>query len=186
MIRANDKLLLEEKVTYTTQLGGVDFGGTMILLTAALARGDGPVDNFTGNKINPKSLIIRGRWSSQQIFSHCRVIVFQWLDATNPAPSGILQYTGSTQAPNSPFNWINVHKIHVLYDHRIMLFQRTAATYDAQTFTVMLRDCFKPIQFSTSTTTPQMYGLYCLVISDDGAVNYPECEFVSELRYMDA
>lgn len=186
LIKANDKLLIEEKVTYVTQLGGVDFGGTMISLTAALGRGDLPVDNFTGNMINPKSLRIRGRWSSQQIFSGCRVIVFQWLDASYPAPNGILQYIGSTYAPYSPFHWNNHHKIHVLYDHRIMLFQRTTTSYAAETFDVSLRDCFRPVQFTTASTTPQMNGLYCLVISDDGAVTYPECEFISELRFLDA
>jgi len=185
MIRSNLALNIEKKVTYVTQNGGIDYNGTIFSATAALVRGDDAVDQFTGNVIRPFRLVIRGVWDTNQTYSSCRFIVFQWLDASVPTAPGILQTTGSQNAPQSPLKWTNVHKIHVLYDERTVL-APVAGSHMAGMFNCMLTNCFRNIQFPVGGTAPQMNGIYMLAINDDGAPAYPQLLFHTELEYTDA
>lgn len=185
MIRANNNLIVETKVTYTTQNGGIDYNGSVFSFTNAMGRGDGAIDLFTGNLVRPTRLIVRGSWSTNQTYSVCRFIVFQWLDATTPVPAGVVTTLGSDLAPETSLLWSNVHKIHVLFDEKTVMFP-VAGSYAAAQFTCDLSNCFRTIQFASGGTTPQMNGLFAIALSDDGAPTYPQLRFVSELRFTDA
>lgn len=185
MIRANNKLVIENKVTYAYQNASVDWAGTIQSATVSIARGDDPIGYFTGNIIRPMRLRLRGTWSTSQTHSACRVIIFQWLDASTPAVTGVLWGPSSIYAPESPFLWTNVHKIHVLYDEKTVMFP-VAGSYAAAPISCDLSNCFKPIQFASGSTQPQMYGIYALYITDDSVPAYPNLTVVSELTYTDA
>jgi hypothetical protein len=186
MIRANNKLVVETKVTYTQQSGGIDYNGSVFNLTAALNRGDQPLDEFTGDLIRPSQLVIRGTWSTNQTYTTCRFMVFQWLDASIPVPSGILYNVGSALSPESSLYWTNVHKIHVLYDEKTVIFP-VAGSYAAGQFLVRLNNCFRTIQYpALGPLQPQMSGIYAIAITNDAIPTYPQLEYISELRYSDA
>jgi len=186
LIRSALNSTIEDKVTFVTSLGiGVDYSGTIVSFTNNLTRADVAVDGFTGNLIRPKRGSIDFTWSSDQAFSNVRCLVFQWLDASVPSPTGILQFTGSVRAPHSPLFWTNVHKIRVLYNHVHALKLRNTSGTDAKHFRAEFRG-METIQFASGSTTPQMGGIYALFITDDAAVTYPQITYVTELVFSDA
>ncbi len=185
MIRSELADVIEDKVTYTTQNGGVSYNGQVASLTAALARADTAVDAFTGNLIKPKRVRVKGNVTTNQTYNSIRIIIFQWRDASVPTTSGILNTTGSVLAPFSPLLWTNVHKVHILADQLLTIFP-VAGSYAAEGFNMEISSGMKPIQFASGSTTPQMNGLYCLLISDDGAPSYPDVNYVSEVIFSDA
>jgi hypothetical protein len=187
MIRSNNNLVIEDKVTYTQQTGGVDFTGTGTVfdLCAALTRGDNAINQFTGQQINPTSLTIRACWNTTQPFSSCRLMVFQWADASVPLAVGLFQILGSNLAPYSPLFWTNHPKIHVLCDELTTLFPVAGST--AATNVILRCNKMKKIFFDTSAAIAyQMNGLYAVAVSDDGLVAFPQLDFISELRFHDA
>ncbi len=185
MIRANNKLMIEDKVTYTTQNGGIDYNGSVLSMTAGLIRGDAAVDQFTGNLLRPSSLNILGTVSTNQTFNTVRLLLFQWQDASAPVPAGVMQFIGSANAPFAPILWSNHHKVHVLHDQLISI-APVAGSYAIKNFRIHVSGGFKTIQVQTGGTLIQNYGIYLLLISDDGAPVYPQVLFDSELRFTDA
>lgn len=185
MIRSNLAVNIEKKVTYTTQNGGIDYNGTIFSIAAGLTRGDEAVDQFTGNLIRPTRLRIRGLWSTTQTYSSCRFMVFQWADDLVPTPGGMLQYTTTQLAPESPVLWTNVHKIHVLYDERTVI-APVAGSLAVGQFNCMINGPFRTVQYPAGGLLPQHNGIYAIAISDDGVPAYPQLLFISELEFTDA
>lgn len=111
--------------------------------------------------------------------------MFRWLDASIPAPAGLLAFLGDARAPHSPYLWTNIHKIKVVHDWMMALKPRVASGYDAH-FDVLTAGGFPAVQFANGTTDIQLNGLYVLVISDDIIGTAPQLTFVSELIYTDA
>jgi hypothetical protein len=184
MIQSSIEQVVEQKVTYTRQQGSVDFAGITLDLTAGLTRGDGAMDEFTGNIIRPESLKILASWSTGQSHTTARIIVFQWKDASVPVAPGILQYTGASNAPFSPLFWTNVPLIHVLYDELTTIFP-VAGSFAATNLVINITK-MRPISYPVGGTIPQKNGLYMCAITDDGIIAYPQLTFISELRFTDA
>lgn len=128
---------------------------------------------------------MRFTYSTAQAFSTVRLMMFRWLDASVPTPSGLLANTGDARAPHSPLFWTNVHKIKVVHDWILALKPRVASGYDAH-FDVLTAGGFPAIQFANGTIDIQLNGLYVLLISDDIIGTAPQCTFVSELIFTDA
>jgi hypothetical protein len=187
LVRASLRAEIEEKVTFTTQNGGIDFTGTCFSLTNALVRADGPIDAFTGSLIRPTSLKVDYTYSTNQTFSNVRILVFQFQDASVPLTSaGILQYPSQVESPHSPVSWLNNHKIKVLWDQNHAI-APVAGSFAVHHGSINLKSCFSNVQFSvTGPVQPQMNGIYLLAISDDSVAPYPQLTYVSELIYTDA
>lgn len=185
MIASEMKTIVEDKVTYTHDTATVDWNGGIYNISMNLARGDNAIDNFTGNLVKPVSVRIRAEWSTNQIFTTCRILVFQWKDDLVPVPAGILQNTGNVRAPLSSLFWTNVHKISVLADELITLFP-VAGSYAATTVDIHIQKAMKTIQFQSTSSQQQMNGLYMLVISDDIVPTYPQFSFWTEFIFNDA
>lgn len=185
MIRANTAEVVEKKVVYTTQNGGIDITGSVFSLTAGISHGDGAIGQFAGNIVKPVHLKINVEWSTNQQFTTARLIVFQWADSTVPASTGILQYTGSVIAPLSPLYWANVPLIHVLYDELTSLFP-VAGSYAATNLVVNVSKMKKIWMNGSGAPSPQKNGLYVIAITDDSVATYPQLKFISELRFTDA
>lgn len=190
-IRRELARVIETKVTHTSFApSGVTYAGSIYNLTAALAKSD-TAFGFTGNLIRPKSLRIRASVSTAQSYNGFRLMVFRWKDASSPLPSGILDSTSTVQAPYSAPYWVNVHKIDVLHDELVALKLRNNVGNDCKVFDIKLHfgENSPAIQMPDSAgpgLTPQMNGLYLLVISDDAIANYPDFVGRSELRFTDA
>lgn len=190
-IRRELARVIETKVTHVNMVpASVSYSGTIHNLCYALSKGD-TAFTFTGNLVKPKSLRIRGLVNTDQPYNGFRLMVFRWKDSSFPVPSGILDASTSTFAPYSFLYWANVHKIDVLYDELVALKVRNNVGDDAHSFDIKINfgDNVPVIQMPDSTgpnLTPQMNGLYMLVISDDALPNQPEFVGRSELQFTDA
>lgn len=190
-IRRELARVIETKVTHVNfPTASVTYGGTMHNLQSSLSKSD-TAFGFTGNLVKPKSLRIRGLVSTAQTFNGFRLMIFRWKDSSLPLPSGILDQTSTIYAPYSAPFWVNVHKIEVLHDELVALKVRNNVGEDAHSFDIKINfgDNVPVIQMPDATgpsLTPQMNGLYMLVISDDAVPNYPTFVARSELRFTDA
>lgn len=186
MVRSILASQIEEKVTFVSgDAVSVTASGQVVSLTGNLARGDGAINNVTGNKLQPKRLRMRFTYSTAQVFSTVRMLLFQWQDAAVPVPNGILQYIGDARAPASPILWTNHTKVIVKADVVKALEPKATGGSDACYFDVDIRR-FAPIMLDSSTLNPQMNGLYFLIISDDIIGTAPQFTYTTELVYTDA
>lgn len=184
-MNANLRSHIERKVSYVSgDAVSVTATGQVISATGNIARGDGAVNNMTGNLLTPTRWRLRFTFSTAQAFSTVRILVFQWLDSSIPTASDLLQLTGDARAPHSPLLWINIHKIRVLRDFVTALVPRSTGGSDA-TYHEIDMPGMSPLQFS-STLSPQMNGLYMLLISDDIIGTAPQLTYTSELVFTDA
>lgn len=168
---------------------GISRSGTIVSVTANLVRGDSSVNEATGTLIKPVFFRFSANCNTDQTFSTMRVMLFQWLDASTPLPSGIINNTGSDTAPHGPVYWVNFRKIRILKDEVVALKPRVSAGYDNKILKFQMNLSSLPsiqLPLSGAGVTPQMNGLYLLFISDDAAVNFPQLVWTSELRYTDA
>jgi hypothetical protein len=187
LIQASLRAEIEDKVTYTTQNGGIDFTGTCFSLTNALVRADGPIDAFTGALIKPTSLRVDFTYSTNQTFSNVRILVFQFRDASVPlTAAGVLEYFSTIETPHSPISWLNKRKINVLWDKNFAI-APVAGSYAVHHELIQINSRFAPIQFTdTGPVQPQMNGIYLLAVSDDSVAPYPQLTYISSLVYTDA
>lgn len=179
---------IERKICFYSGTSGILYTGTIISLTANLVRGDASVNECTGILIKPKKLRLSFVWSIDTAnYNVCRMLLFRWHDASTPAPSGILQTTGSFYSPQSSINWVNHRKITVLMDRTICLYSR-GSNLAAEVVTVEVNPGKAPIQLplSGAGAVPQMDGLYVLLISDDAIAPNPTVDIYSALEYTDA
>jgi hypothetical protein len=177
--------IIESKVCYFETSGGISYNGSMFSAVANIVRGDGAINQFAGRLIKPTSFRVKFTWSTDQVYNTVRLMVFQWLDASAPTPSGILQSVGSVSAPHSPLNFTNIQKIRVLYDRSYALKVRNTVGLDAKFFDTGFLNP-SPIQFNTGSVLQQQYGLYMLAISDDALIAFPNLSLESELLFTDA
>jgi len=189
-IRQEVRAILAENIetklcTYTAQ-GAILYTGTVASATANLIRGDAAVNECTGILIKPKRLRFRLVWSTVNSYNTVRFVVIRWHDSTTPVGSGILQSTGNSAAPLSSYNWVNNHKMSILYDRVGVLYDRGAGiSADVWSADISLRGTIQ-LPLSGAGATPQMDGIYFLYISDDGVVPSPQVEIYSELLFTDA
>ncbi len=178
---------LEKKLCTYSGGSNILYAGTVISLTANLTRGDASVNECEGILIRPKKLWYSVTWSKTTDYNTVRLIIFRWRDASTPVGSGILQTTGNAYAPLSTINWVNHRKIQVLVD-------RTDVLYDHGSQVSALNMCGtihpgkQPIQLplTGAGATPQMDGLYLLLISDDGLTPNPIADVYTALTFTDA
>lgn len=186
MVRSILASQIEEKVTFVSgDAVSVTASGQVVSLTGNLVRGDGAINNVTGNKLQPKRARLRFTYSTAQTFSTVRMLFFQWRDAAVPVPNGVLQYIGDARAPASPILWTNHTKVIVKADVVKALEPKATGGSDAHYFDVDIRR-FAPIMLDSTSLNPQMNGLYFLIISDDIIGTAPQFTYTTELIYTDA
>jgi len=183
---------LEDKLTYREVLAsGIDYSGSNYNLTLNIARGDGPIDAFTGNIIMPKRLIVRFNLdASASTYNLMRVLTVQFENAGTLAPAGTFQSTGSASAPLSPINWENRSLLRIHYDH---LFKVSSTIPNSVGGAESVPVCqtitlggFSPMHFVSTSTAITRGSIWLCCISDDAAATYPTIDFTSELIFSDA
>lgn len=180
------RTFIEPKVTYVSILSqAVDFTGGVYSLTRNLTQGDNATNQATGNRIKPSYLELRYTWSTNQTYSQCRLIVFQWADQQLPNPSSIV-YPGSTGSPLSPLYWPNITKIHVLHDSLTTLVPHSTGGYGAKSHSVRISGMKTVMLYPGLFSQPQMYGLYAMYITDDSIASFPVLNLESALVFTDA
>jgi hypothetical protein len=179
---------VEYKVTDTSTTGGnVTSSGTVVNLLASLTRGDDYLNNFLGNKINPAGIQVRYQFRVGDPSNIMRVIIFQWMDSTTPAVSGILQ-TPTTNL--SALLATNKTNINVLHD-RVYSGSETYAgalsymeTVPSKTIYIKGKNIY-PVEFQAGANTVQKGGLYMLLISDSGAAPTPTASWYIRTTFAD-
>lgn len=178
---------IEKKLAVYSIATSVSFSGYVFSVTTNLTRGDASVNEAAGILIKPKKLRVSVTWSNASTYNTYRIIIFRWKDASAPVASGILQTTGSSFAPLSTYSWVNNRKIKVLYDHTDVLYDH-GATVAARNHVIVVNPGPQPIQLplSGAGVTPQMDGLYVLLITDDALAPQPIADIYTALTYTDA
>lgn len=175
---------IEYKFTDTTQSSNATGVLAPFSLLASLARGNGVIDNFVGNKINPVGLSICGTLRSDGSTTlatgtwNYRVIIFQWLDVqvtpTTPVLADILALTTTpVTTVNSPIKVDAKSRIKVLWDKHASLNlqsifnQGTSVGNVSVTIKKYIKGSrLEPVVFQSATTEAQYGGLFCVVVTD--------------------
>lgn len=180
----------EKHAFYAPVTGSFGWNGT-ITDVSAVAQG-GTAINRDGDKLTIKSLIYRYGVFGADVYNFCRIVIIQWLQndaATAPTVAGVLNatYTGSLNAPFSPFNKSNAgYQFVVLYDktHSVS----TVSNYNKGGFVAKITPkklkgkALKNIQYNAGATTG-VGKFYILWISDSGVASDPGVQGVSQLRF---
>lgn len=201
LMQARQSIAIQRKVSGRTELkvsqynnnGAVDSFGTIWQpISAALTRGTA-YNQYIGNEVLPTSFRVQfsiamgpgvGPTAGDGTNAF-RVLVYQWMDSTSPAVSGIL----STVSPLSNLLWTNRENIHVLADKYYGLKQASSATasWDMVVDTIYVKGKkMVPIQFNTATSLPQKGEISILVISDSAIATHPYFTFFSQLTFTDS
>lgn len=181
----------ENKCTQYNFAHQVSNTGVVLNLYSNMSQGTGPLDNYLGNEILPTSIrmnlsITMGPLAGVGDGTNvCRVIIFQWLDASAPVLGGVL---ASPSDPHSFLLWNNTENVRVLSDKLYALSQVTAAAgYDALCDKVYIKGKkIMPTKFDQhGAGTTQKGGLYVAILSDSAVAPAPYFQASFQVTYTD-
>jgi len=167
-------------------------------LTQVLTRGDLGLNNFVGNTITPKMLEIRytiahcttTTFAPADIYNTWRIIVFQWMDDSTPAPGDVVQYTGQF-CTHSPHSIDSKKSLRVLGEHQKVTWINNSDSGNNSTGTchqgkfMIPGSKMRPLQFAAQSNTCINGNLYLFVASDSGFSPHPTIIASSRLTFYD-
>lgn len=196
---------------YQTPLTGITSTPYFDDLTSYITLGD-TYNQRTGSEITLKA--IKFRWeadanggSFSDSYNHVRVVVFRWAPTNigNAAPtqtqsSGYLFDNAGTPYILAPFDWVNRHKYHILYDKTITLAptwsfdsaggltgnQSKHSYYMSKPITISGKRLGKKLVTYDEAASTGTNHIYIAVCSDSTVNPHPECRFVIQMLYGDA
>lgn len=169
-------------------LSSVTFSGLMSpSLTVGISQGNG----FTqrkGDLVRLKHFSMRGDVIVAATTNAMRIIVFVWKRDNNvsvPVPADILDsqgfFIGNSRAPYSDYQFEKVNKA----KYRILSDRTYALSQSKQSVSFHVNKKIDiELKFNAGAVTGTNH-LYCLAISDDGAVAYPSITYVAETTFKD-
>lgn len=172
--------------------GAVSSSATFQSVLTNLVRGDAGINNFQGNNITPVYLQVDYYWNTNQTFSNCRFMVFQWFDATVPSLGGIVQSGVTGIGTISPILVTNKPYIKVLHDDKFIMAPTAGDGSTSIGNGIHQGSCFIPqkrlksIRYNTSTNVVQDGNIFVMVVSDDIVSTFPACTFYTRLAFTDA
>lgn len=181
----NNTPYTEYKVTDVAGGGGVDTSGTMVDLLSSLSRGDSPLNQFDGGRINPQGIQVRLSGVVGDATNILRVLVFQWFDAVAPVPLGVL----SASSPLAPLFLDNRENIKVLHDgiyKATQAYSGGAGLFDFPNKVIYIKSKrLEAVQFKATTAVPQKGGLYMLLLSDSSVPSNPQINYHVRTTFVD-
>lgn len=184
---------VENKVTFYGGAQAISTTGYIQALTDNMARGTAAVDNYLGNEVLPTSVRVNigltigpSAIANGDGTNFMRVMVFQWLDSTTPALSGILN---TATSPFSMLYWHNIENIRVLADRLVPLWQPGLKqdSYYAWSEKIYVKGKkMVPIKFNSAGTAAQKGEIYLLVLSDSSITANPYMTYQSQITYTDS
>lgn len=166
---------------------GVDYNGTMSSALCTPAQGDA-YNERVGDRIDPFLLRLRLGFISAGTTNMMRLIVFRWkvdnnVDAPQASDLLVAGYIGTAMAPIAPIlqNQSAKDNFTILLDKTVFLSETTRETFYLDK-TIKLRG---KIGFNAGAISGNGH-IYCLAITDDGAVTYPTVNLTTEVHYKDA
>lgn len=172
--------------------GAISSSSTFQSVLTNLVRGDAGLNNFQGNNIQPLYLQVDYYWNTNQTHNSCRLMVFQWFDASTPSLGGIVQSGVTGLGTISPTLVTNKPYIKVLHDDRFIFAPTAGGDTTVVGQGVHQGSCFikqkklKSVRYNSSTNIVQDGNIYVMMVSDDIAPTYPACTFYSRLAFTDA
>lgn len=167
-------------------------GGVMSSVFFNMSRGDQGRNQFEGNWIRPTGWLFRYYMHTSEIRNCVRILLFQWLDATVPVASGVLQDISAGWGVISPTLVTNRNYIRVLYDrtHQIAPQAGNAGTLGGEGISPVVKvwipgKKLQKVRFQSGANTVQRGDLYVLAISDDVILPQPQLTFWSRVTYSD-
>jgi len=171
---------------------GVSSSATFQSVFTSLVRGDAGINNFQGNSIQPLYLQVDYYWNTNQVFSNCRLMVFQWFDATVPVLSGIVQNAATGVGTISPTLITNKPYLKVLHDDKFIMAPTAGDGSTSIGNGIHQGSCFIPtrklkqVRFNSSTNFVQDGNIYVMVVSDDIVATFPAVTFYTRLAFTDS
>lgn len=163
----------------------VNASGTLVNMTA-LIRGNGSVNSFEGDSVQPLSFLMRYGWQIADSYNYCRVILFQWNGASAPSVDAILDTTGTLlgtgAAPFAEKQWDTRKSYKIYYDRVHLLDASHPESYEK--VYVKLPNA-KPTQFLYGTDVVQTGGIYLILLTDSTATAHPSIKYAAQLLYTD-
>lgn len=165
--------------------------GTFISAYTNLSRGTEGLNNFIGNTLTPKGLLLNYCCQTNQNYNFCRCMLVQWFDAGTPAISAILQYTGAGVATVSPTLVTNKQYVKILYDKTFAI-APTAADGGSVLGNGIFCDKvyiphyrLKETRFNSNTNVVQDGNLFFVFLSDDALTTFPQITYVVRTSFWD-
>jgi len=190
---AKKEVMKEEDIKYTDvhDSSAVNSAGYITALTGALTRGDFGLNSFEGNWVKPKGLTIRYKWSTNQEYSNCRTIIFQWNDFSTPNIINVLQNTSiGADVCISDFLTDTKSQLRVLHDS-LDTVNNQAGVVGTLAFSGMARKVYIPgsrmskIHFVGTSNVQTSGTIWFLAVSDDILLVAPSVAFYSRISYTD-
>lgn len=174
-----------KRFTFAHSAASVDYGGHILGTLTNIAQGDG-YNQREGDQITLSKAILRYHFVCANTTNVLRLIIFRYKidSATPPTVADIVTagYVGSGNAPFAPLQFgTDREKFNVLYDKSVYL-SETTHEVEGGKHTMYLKN--SKVRFNAGATDGRG-TIWALVISDDGAVTYPTCNFTWELFYKD-
>lgn len=171
----------------------VSSAGTLGSLYFNMSRGDAGHNQFEGNWIRPSGIYLKYYIHTSELRNVVRVMLFQWMDATVPVPSGILQDVTTGFGVIAPTLVTNRNYIRVLYDrsHQIAPTAGDAGALGGEGTTDVCKVYIpgrklRKTRFQSNANQVQQGDIYVLVISDDLAIPQPQITWWGRVTFSDS
>lgn len=172
---------------------GVNSSATIGSLLQNLTRGDAGINSFEGNLLRPQAIRIKYHFNTDQVYSTCRFLVFQWFDNTPPILGTVLANVSTGSAPICDINVNYKRFIKVLHDQTQVISPTASgdATVLGQGITPVT-DVYIPgkriraVKMNSTTNVIMDGDIYYLIVSDDSLITYPAVSFFSRVSFTDA
>lgn len=175
----------------STANAAVTSSGTFYPLLANLTRGDNGINNFQGNTIYPKYIQCDWHMNTNQNYNSCRVMIFQWEDASAPSLSTLLANTATGLATICPPNVSAKAQLKVLYDAKVIFAPTASGDSTVLGQGISSGSCYipekklKPVRYSAATNSVVDNNIFLLVISDDSVPTYPAIFWHTRVAFTD-
>jgi len=166
--------------------GGVSNSGTIISMLQRMAKGDGAVNNYSGEYVDWQWLRLRviNRVAAADGVDSIRTILFQWDDSVTPTVGNVIDLSNGVEPIVAPYRWGNRRICRVLSD-------QTVTCVTGQDSDNIVTKVFIPgarvrkSWFGAADTPPVKGGIYVLQVSDSLVAPSPICEVAFEAVYTD-
>jgi len=193
IVRKELRKNLDYKYTDITgvALNATTTGATYSFLNS-LVRGSSGINNFDGNTITPRGVLLKYYMHSSEVRNTMRVMIFQWLESDAAAPATVLQSTAAGLGPVSPVSVTNKPYIKVLYDkaHQIAPTAGGDTTVKGEAVTPV-ETVYIPgrrlrsVRYQPTSNSIQYGNIVMLVISDDIITPSPQITYYGRVTFTD-
>lgn len=160
----------------------VSSAGVIIPLYQGMTQGVSEISQFIGAKIKPVSILARFNWANGDPAQAVRYLIFQWMDASTPAVTGVIESTNCL----SPVKFENRENITNLRDvvKDLSIYSVGGANNSVSKEYISSKK-MTPSQYNTTLGTWQKGGLFALVISDSAIAPNPTVSYWIRTTYTD-